>query len=103
MARGKTAGTQRERAVLKVLRDEGWFAFRTPASLGVCDIVALRWGDRPLMIEVKSTAKGPYEHFGPAERAELLAAARLAGARAELVWWPVYGKPAWIPSVKWPK
>lgn len=96
-------GHGRERELVKLLRADGWFAMRAPASLGVVDVLAMRLGDRPRMIEVKSTLGGPYEHFGPADRAELLKAAALAGAAAELCWWPPDGKgPRFIPSAEWP-
>jgi Holliday junction resolvase len=84
------------------LRDEDWFAMRAPASLGVADVVALKDGERPRLIEVKSTAQGPYEHFGPADRADLSAAAALAGAEAWLVWHPSRGKLRWIAESEWP-
>jgi Holliday junction resolvase len=78
-------GVQRERDLVRKLRDEDWVAFRAPASLGVADVVALRAGSRPRLIEVKSTAQGPYEHFGPADRERLRVASGLAGADCFLV------------------
>lgn len=95
-------GHDRERAVRAKLLSEDWLAFRAPASLGVADVVALRDGSRPRLVEVKSTAGGPYEHFGPSDRAELSFAAQLAGADAFLAWWPPRGKLHWIPEVEWP-
>lgn len=95
-------GTQRERAVRDKLAAEDWLAFRAPASLGVADVIALREGSRPRLIEVKSTAQGPYEHFGPAARARLRFAARLAGAEAFLAWWPSRGPLRWIGESEWP-
>lgn len=95
-------GIQRERQVRDRLADENWLAFRAPASLGVADVVALRNGSRPRLIEVKSTAQGPYEHFGPAARARLRAAAELAGADALLAWWPSRGSLRFIPVSEWP-
>lgn len=100
--RGKRAGTQRELAVRNHLRDRDWLAFRAPASLGVADVVALRDGSRPRLIEVKSTAQGPYESFGPAARQKLLLAAELAGADAYLAWWPKHGELRWLHSSEWP-
>jgi Holliday junction resolvase len=95
-------GIQRERAVRDYLRDRDWLAFRAPASLGVADVVALKAGERPRLIEVKSTAQGPYEHFGPADRAKLSLAGRMAGADVFLCWWPPRGKLQWIPESAWP-
>ena len=96
-------GHQRERAVRDLLLSQDWLAFRAPASLGVADVVALRDGSRPRLIEVKSTAQGPYEHFGPLDRHCLREAAKLAGADAYLAWWPPRGKLRWIPESEWPE
>jgi hypothetical protein len=112
-------GLQRERDLVNLLREEGWWAIRSPASKGDVDVVAVRaakphgpvegllgscWAPLPEVrfIEVKSTAAGPYSHFGPADRKELLAAANLAGATAELCWWPPRKKPVFVPSSEWP-
>ena len=95
-------GTQRERAVRDHLTSRDWVAFRAPASLGVADVVALRDGSRPRLVEVKSTSQGPYEHFGPAARARLSFAARMAGADAFLAWWPLRGQLRWISESEWP-
>lgn len=95
-------GHDRERRVRDLLAKEDWLAFRAPASLGCADVIALRDGSRPRLIEVKSTAQGPYEHFGPAARVRLSLAARLAGASAELAWWPPRGRLHWIPESEWP-
>ena len=95
-------GHDRERAVKALLEADDWFVTRAAGSLGDADLVALRVGDRPRLIEVKSTARGPYHGFGPKARADLLFAARMAGARALLCWWPPHGKPTWIDSSEWP-
>jgi Holliday junction resolvase len=99
---GSKRGIQRERAVRDLLAGEDWLAFRAPASLGCADVIALREGNRPRLVEVKSTAGGPYERFGPAARARLSFAARLAGADALLAWWPPRGQLIWIPEANWP-
>jgi Holliday junction resolvase len=108
-------GHDRERAVKKVLEAEGWVVLRAPGSLGTFDLVAMRGKIEELdprrsrvipelrLIEVKSTAQGPYEHFGPEDRAELLAAAERAGGVAELAYWPSRGKLRWIKSSEWPQ
>jgi Holliday junction resolvase len=95
-------GIDRERKVRDKLASEDWLAFRAPASLGCADVIALRDGSRPRLIEVKSTAQGPYEHFGPTSRARLSAAARLAGAEALLAWWPPRGQLRFIAEAEWP-
>lgn len=100
--KGAARGIDRERKVRDWLTERDWIAFRAPASLGVADVVALKAGRRPLMVEVKSTAGGPYERFGPKDRADLLFAAEMAGADAELCWWPPRGQLRFIPSSEWP-
>ena len=82
-------GIQRERAVRDLLLKSDWLAFRAPASLGVA-------------VECKSTARGPYHGFGPADRRDLSFAARLAGADAYLAWWPPRGQLRWIAESEWP-
>ena len=99
--RGKAAGTRVEHKVLRLLKEEGHVAFRTPASLGVCDVVAMKRGQQPRMIEVKSTAR-PYHTFGPTDRQELREAAEQAGASAELCHWPPRKAPKFIPAKEWP-
>ena len=75
----------------------------SPSILGAADVIALRAGSRTQLIEVKSTAKGPYEHFGPAARTRLSLTAKLAGADALLAWWPPRGKLRFIPEHEWPR
>jgi Holliday junction resolvase len=95
-------GHDRERAVRNWYLDRDWVAFRAPASLGVADVIALRDGSRPHLVEVKSTAGGPYERFVPADRAELSIAAKRAGADALLAWWPPRGQLRFITEKEWP-
>jgi Holliday junction resolvase len=95
-------GIQRERQVRRILEGEDWWVSRAAGSLGDADLVALRHMSRPRLIEVKSTAAGPYHSFGPRDRARLRAAAEIAGADAWLCWWPPRGRPQWIASHEWP-
>lgn len=95
-------GIQRERDLVSRLKEEGWFAMRAPASLGVADVVALKAGERPRMVEVKSTSAGAYAGFGPADREALSEVAAAADADAYLVWWPKRKPPKWIPEDDWP-
>jgi len=101
MTRGGQAGRARERQVANRLRSDDWVCVKG-TTFGVCDLVALRAGSTPRLIEVKSTAGGPYERFGPVERASLMAEARRAGAEAWLAWYPPRGQLRWIPSWEWP-
>ena len=95
-------GHNRERQVRLLLEPDDWVVVRAAGSLGVCDLVAFKAGKQPRLIEIKSTAGGPYERFSPKDRADLIFAAFLAGAAAELVWWPPRGKMRVIPSSEWP-
>lgn len=95
-------GRRREYQVRDWLADRDWLVFRAPASLGVADLVALRDGSRPRLVEVKSTAQGPYERFGPTARERLSGAARLAGGEALVAWWPPRGELRWIREDEWP-
>lgn len=109
-------GHDRERRVRDWLTERDWVVVRAAGSLGGIDLVAMRGIEyvidgeiyRPprqaeiRLVEVKSTAQGPYEHFGPADRKELAGLARLAGAEAWLAWWPSRGKLRWIEEAEWP-
>jgi Holliday junction resolvase len=99
-------GHQRERDLVRLLRADDypggpWVAIRSPASLGVFDVIAVRDGEIRL-IEVKSTARSAFAGFPPADRAALLEAAETAGATAWLYWHPPRGEPRWIGSADWP-
>lgn len=96
-------GINRERQLKALLEGDDWFVTRAAGSLGDADLVALKVGKRPMLIECKSTAAGPFHSFGPKDRADLLFAAGLAGAEAWLVWWPARRDPVWIGSHQWPE
>lgn len=94
-------GRQRERQVADHYRNDDWVVLKG-TSFGVADLAALKDGHRPHLIEVKSTAGGPYETFRKADRASMVAEAARAGAVAMLAWWPPRGKLRLIPSSEWP-
>lgn len=95
-------GHSRERFLARQLQDEGWHVLRSAGSKGEADLIALKAGRTPRMIEVKATARSPFAGFPPQDRAELLAAAAKAGAEAWLVWHPKRGESKWIPPGDWP-
>lgn len=104
-------GITRERQVRALLEKDGWIVARCAGSKGDYDLMAARlqlWPPRPpilaevRLIEVKSTAGGPYERFTPADRASLKEAAAQAGAAAWLAWWPKNGTLTWIAESEWP-
>lgn len=95
-------GLDRERQIRRLLEADGWVVLRSAGSLGPVDLVALRATFRPRLVEVKSTAGGPYERFGPDDRAAMQWLAARAGADAWLAWWPPRGELRWIPDMRWP-
>ena len=95
-------GHARERQVRDWYAKRDWLTFRAPASLGVADVIALKAGEKPHLVEVKCTSRGPYHGFLPADRARLSMAARMAGAVALLAWWPSRGQLVFIPESEWP-
>jgi len=95
-------GTDRERKTMDRLADDDWLCVRTPGSKGAMDIVALRVGNRPRLIQVKGTTAGPFSDFGPAAREALREAGRISGAEVWLAWWPKHGQLHWFPESDWP-
>lgn len=96
-------GRAREREVKKKLEADGWFVIKAGGSLGEADLVALKAGRRGWMLEVKSTAGGPYERFGPEKREALYDAAEKAGLEPYLVYWPPRKEMKFIGWPQWPK
>lgn len=101
MARGAQFGRARERAVAEHERALGWVVLKG-TSFGVCDLIALKAGERPRLIEVKGVRR-PYDEFEPEARAKLSAAAEQAGADAFLAHWPAGGQLRMIPESEWPR
>jgi Holliday junction resolvase len=99
----KRKGAHKERQSKQLLEADGWHVTKAGGSLGVADLVALKDGERPLLVQVKATAGGPFAHFGPGERGELLSVARGAGAVPVLAWWkPRAREHKLIESYDWP-
>ena len=95
-------GHDKERRTRDLLRDDGWIVIRAAGSLGCADLVALKAGERPRLLEIKY-GRSAWENFRPADRAELLDVAKRAGAVAELVWWPRRAsRPQWVDEASWP-
>lgn len=95
-------GIERERRVRALLEDADWWTCRAAGSIGDADVVGLRVGSRPKLVEVKSTSR-PFERFGPDKRERLLLAGRISGADVVLCWWPARARaPHWIPVSEWP-
>jgi Holliday junction resolvase len=98
---GERRGRSRELRVADVLRLEGWVAYRVPQP-SAADVVALKAGHAPLLVQVKSTSGSAYERFGPADRRALAHEAIAAGADAALAWWPKGGPLTIIYGADWP-
>jgi Holliday junction resolvase len=98
--------------VKRLLEDDGWFVTRAAGSLGDADLVACKpalgsnlvpWPIAQVqIIEVKSTARGPFAGFPPGDRIAISLAAVKAGATAWLAWWPPRGELRWIAEPEWP-
>ena len=101
--RSRTFGVRRERQVRDVLAKQDWIVFRPGASLGCADLVALKDGNRPMLVQVKGSSVSPYNDFGPAERLRLVLTAKLAGATPVLAWYPPRGQLRWIHAHEWPR
>jgi Holliday junction resolvase len=95
-------GHNRERAVRKLMEAEGWWVSRAAGSLGDADLVALKAGFPPRLVEVKSEVQSTWHGFGPADRQAIKDAARKAGAEAWFVCWPPRQPPRWIHEDDWP-
>jgi hypothetical protein len=93
-------GNDRDVRVRKVLEELGYTVGSRRHVPGAGDLL----GVRPtalvdvdvVLVEVKSTAGGPWEHFSPAERLELAEAARDAGGTGYVAWWPPHGCLSWF-------
>jgi Holliday junction resolvase len=72
-------GDYLERQARAALESCGWYVARSAGSLGPADLVALRAGFRPLLVACKTNGR-----IGPGERAAIVDAATLAGARPML-------------------
>jgi Holliday junction resolvase len=96
---GERRGRERELRVADALREQGRVAYRL--AWGCADVIGLRAGHRPLLVQVKSTTRA-FEHFRPPERLALMHEAVAAGADCTLAWWPSGGTLHWIDPVDWP-
>ena len=79
-------GRNAEVDLMLLLEAEGWVCGSRRHIGGAGDILAVSVSQRTRLIEVKTTAGGPYERFGPADREALSRTAAAIGADAYLVW-----------------
>lgn len=85
--RGSAFGAAKEREVAERLEGEGWLVIRTAGSLGEADLVCLKAGQRPMLIQVKGGDGNTFRAFGPAARIALKIAGAKAGADVFLCKW----------------
>lgn len=103
MGRNYQRGATRERQAQAMLEQDGWVVVRSAGSRSPMDLTCLKAGEQPRVIQVKSDRRGPFAHFGPADRVELTQTATRAGAQAWLLWIPPdRGGPRWISESDWP-
>jgi Holliday junction resolvase len=103
-------GASREHRVKRLLEGDGWAVTRGAGSHGCADLWAAKnqgksagYGTTLRLVQVKTDKRNPYDHFGPEERAALIALAEQTGGTAELCWWPARKQPKWIPAEVWPE
>lgn len=79
----RARGDYLEHQTRDALAQYGWFIIRAGGSLGCADLVALRVGKMPLLVQCKVLGKGrTMPRVDPGERAALYDAAQASGARA---------------------
>lgn len=92
-------GAERERDLVRHMRERGWVASRTAGSHGPWDVIALKRGERAQMLQLKAGARRwPTRD----ERARLSVDAARAGARAFVVFWQPRQPPEFVPEPEWP-
>lgn len=85
----------------------GWTAMCGRCSRGPADVLAVKAGEQPRLIQVKGDQGSPYANFRPEDRRVLVEEALNAGGIALLAWWPkgvkrADGWPRYIPWTDWP-
>ena len=98
-------GNAAEVKVGKQLEADGWVVGSRRHIGGAGDLLAVSTiTRRSMLVEVKTTSRGPWADFGPADRKAMSGAASSIGARAYLVWWPTtHEQPEWIAEELWPR
>jgi hypothetical protein len=100
MSADQRMGRERELAVAEVLRTQyGMVSYRL--AWGNADVIGLKAGERPLLVQVKATARA-WERFTPVERSALLHEALMAGAHCVLAHWPRHGRLTFYGPDEWP-
>ena len=100
----QSRGAARERIVAEELRAEGWIVKGTGDAHGAIDLIALKRGERPRVLQIKgNVAGGPFMNFRQPERSLIQQEALQADADAWLVYAPPDRKaPRWLHPGEWP-
>lgn len=87
------------------LREDGWIVKGTGDAHGAIDLIALKCGERPMVLQVKGNKTGgPYMNFRRPERTLLLEEASRAGADPWLIYAPPDRRaPRWLHPSEWPQ
>lgn len=85
-AQRRKKGAQKELATKRLYEAEGWMVTKAGGSLGVADLVCLKAGRTPRIVQVKCS-DAPWSNFRPDERLKLRRVAEASGAIPELAWW----------------
>lgn len=87
----------------RLLESEGWLVGSRRHIGGAGDLLAVKAGCIPRLVEVKSTKAGPWMHFRWKDRADMLETAMEMRVEAWLLWWPAQRDPKWLPAAEWPE
>lgn len=100
----QSRGASRERLVAEELRAEGYVVKGTGDAHGAIDLIALKEGHIPKVVQVKGNRDGgPFANFRPAERLQIAREAEDAGADAWLAYAPPDRLPTrWYAEDEWP-
>lgn len=95
-------GNAKEVQTARLLQEDGWVVGSRRHIGGAGDLLAIRVGSRPRLIEVKCR-KNLWEGFRAADRMALLTLAESADADALVAWWkPGASEPEWLAPHQWP-
>lgn len=99
-------GNKAELDAWEWLEAQGWFVGtrrKGRREKGPGDHLAVRDGERPMLVEVKESKRSPWQDFPPAERATMLDCAKRHSLVPVLIWRSAPSKPfAMIESFDWP-
>jgi Holliday junction resolvase len=95
-------GANAERRLVAWLRDRGWAAWRIAGSHTPADVVAMKAGERSMLMQCKYGAGSLYAGFPPADRQALVDLALVADAEPWLVRFLPRREPTWVHGSEFP-